>query len=140
MRLFIYRSYEIITASYFCVRHKSRREHNQHFKLLIFQAFLHFGTSHLLSTYRKTSLILIISFHLFLSSIEIQRTVIQTKYTTGFFPLSEKKRLLNLQKQQLQKNIFSSVHVMVTTCFDKCFLFHVITERHCFYTLRSLQC
>ena len=32
------------------------------------------------------------------------------------------------------KNFFSSVYVLVMTCFDKCFFFlHVITERHCFY-------
>ena len=42
------------------------------------------------------------------------------------------------------KDFFSNVHVTVTTCFDECFLFHVITEGHCvLYTfivaLRSLQ-
>ena len=28
------------------------------------------------------------------------------------------------------KYFFSSVYFIVTTCFDKCFLFHVITRRH----------
>ena len=28
------------------------------------------------------------------------------------------------------KNFFYNVYVTVTTCFDKCFLFHVITGRH----------
>ena len=31
------KSYEIIIVKYFCVRHKNRRKHNQHFKLLIFR-------------------------------------------------------------------------------------------------------
>ena len=52
------------------------------------------------------------SIHLFLSSGEIHRRVIQTKYTASFVTLSEKKRLTNLQKYQLQKNIFSSLHVV----------------------------
>ena len=47
------------------------------------------------------------SIHLFLSSGEIHRRVIQTKYTASFVTLSEKKRLTNLQKYQLQKNFFS---------------------------------
>ena len=31
------RSYEIVTGNCFCVRHKNRRKHNQHFKLLYFK-------------------------------------------------------------------------------------------------------
>ena len=30
------------------------------------------------------------------------------------------------------------VYVIDATCFDKCFLFHVITRRHCFYNRLSL--
>ena len=37
-------------------------QHNQHFKLLFFLTYLHFGTSNFLSACRKTSLILIIGF------------------------------------------------------------------------------
>ena len=47
------------------------------------------------------------------------------KYTTNFFTLSEKKPL--------------SVYIIDTTCYDECFLFHVITRRHYFYTNLSLQ-
>ena len=37
--------------------------------------------------------------------------------------LSKKKRLTNLQKDQLQK-----VHVIHTTCYDEYFLFSVVSE------------
>ena len=53
------------------------------------------------------------------------------KYTTSSFTLSEKKTLTNLQKKKLQKS-FSSVYGIGTTCFDECFLFHVMTGRHYF--------
>ena len=122
-----------ITTNYYCVRHKNRRKHNQHFKPLFFQAYLHFGTSNLLSTYRKTSLIRIISIHLVLLSLEIQRRVIQTKYTPSFFPLFKKEATPKPSNVATAKNIFSSVYILVTTCFDKCFLFHVITGRRYFY-------
>ena len=64
-----------------------------------------------------------------LSSLEIQKRVIQTKYTTSFFTLSEKKGPPNFQVATA-KNFFSSVYVIITTCFNKWFLLHVITGRH----------
>ena len=39
------RSYEIITVNYFCIHHKNRWKHNQHFELLYFKKELHFGKS-----------------------------------------------------------------------------------------------
>ena len=75
---FIDKFLKLLIRIIFCVRHKNRRKHNQQFKLLFFQAYLHFGTSNLLSTCRKTSLIRIISIHLVLSSLEMQRRVIQS--------------------------------------------------------------
>ena len=52
-----------ITANYFCVHCKNRRKHNQHFELLFFMINLHLGKfthdKFKLSTYRKTSLLLI---------------------------------------------------------------------------------
>ena len=56
-----WRNYEIITANYCCVRHKNRRKHNLHFKQLFFRAYLYFGKSNLLCTYRKTSLVVTIN-------------------------------------------------------------------------------
>ena len=34
-----------LAVNYFCVRHKNRRKHNQHSKLLFFNIILHFDTS-----------------------------------------------------------------------------------------------
>ena len=59
---------------------------------------LHFATSNVLSKHRKTSLVLVISIHLVLYSLEILTRVIHAKYTTSFSNLSEKKRLTILQK------------------------------------------
>ena len=73
-----------------------------------------------------------------LSLLEIQRRVIQTKYSTSFFTLSEKKWLPNIQKYNCKKFYSQYVCLIVSknvfiNCFDKCFLFYVITGRHCFY-------
>ena len=92
-----------------------------------------FGTSNLLSTYRKTSLILHISVHLVLSSLKIQRRVIPTKYTASFFHSVWKETSPKPWKVPTAKVSFSSVYVKVTICFDNGFLFHVTTRRHCFY-------
>ena len=46
-----------MTVNYFCVRHKNRRKHNQHFTLLFFKINLHFGTSDCISTYGKLNLL-----------------------------------------------------------------------------------
>ena len=123
---------------------QNRRKDDQHFELLLLMINLHFGTSNLLSTYKKTSLLLKSKIHLVLSFLKIQRRLIQNKYTASFVTLSEKKRLTNLQKYQLQENFFSSAYVTDTTFFDKCFLFHVITGGHYLLkkfivTLRSFQ-
>ena len=63
----------------FCVRHKNRQKHNQHFKPLFFKINLHFCHN---------------------------------------------------VCQYLHLDIFSlCVHVIGTTCFDECFLFHVLSGR-----------
>lgn len=123
------RSYKSITPSYFCVQLKNRPKHSQHFELL-FMINLQFATSNYLSTCGKTSLLLINSIYFVLFSLEIQKRITgqqetQTKYTTIFFTVSEKKRLTNLKNQQLRKN-FSPVCMLL---FRKCFLFYLITGR-----------
>ena len=85
-----------MTGNYFCVRHKSKRTRNQHFKLLYFKLNSHFGKSNYISACRKLNLLLINSICLVVSFLEVQRKLIQ--YTTSFFPLSQKKQLTNLQK------------------------------------------
>ena len=49
-----------------------------------------------------------------------------------FFYSFKKETTPKLLKEATAKNVFSSVYVVVTSCFEKCFLFHVITGRHCF--------
>ena len=41
----IYRSYEIITVNFLCIRHKNRQKPNQHSKLLLLKINLNFDTS-----------------------------------------------------------------------------------------------
>ena len=68
-----------MTRNYFCVRHKSRRTRNQHFKLLYFKLNSHFGKSNYISACRKLNLLLINSICLVVSFLEMQRKLIQSK-------------------------------------------------------------
>ena len=47
------RNDKIITGNNFCVRHKNRRKHNQHFKVLFLTINLQVITSNQIFTYRK---------------------------------------------------------------------------------------
>ena len=57
----------------FCVRHKNRREYNQHFKLLFFKINLFFFTPNQISTYGKQNLSLMNSNYLVFFTPEMQR-------------------------------------------------------------------
>ena len=48
------------------------------------------------------------------------------------FFLSLKRKDSQTFKRSRRKKIFSSVYVIGTTCFDECFLLHVITGKHHF--------
>ena len=52
-------------------------------------------------------------------------------YASSFLVLSEKETKTFKSRSKFQF-LFSSVYVIYTTCFDECFLFHVMTERHYF--------
>ena len=113
-------------------RHKNKRKHNQRFKTATF--------------YNKFTLCQI------KPNIYIQKTKFASRKQYLFCLLTsryaKKTRtdqsiphvfLLCLKRNDPQafksgscKNPFSSVHVIGTTCFDKCFLFYVVTGRHCF--------
>ena len=76
----IYRSYEIINESYFCVRHKNRREHNQHFKIAVFH--IKIQTLPNRNKYlhnRKLNLLLTSSIYSVLFPLEMQKGLEQTK-------------------------------------------------------------
>ena len=69
-------------------------------------------------------------FGLFFES-KSKRRLVQTNVHFKFFDLSESKRLTNLPAAA--KHFSSSVYVIDATCFDECFLFHVITGRRYFF-------
>ena len=96
------RSYEIITAYYFCTRHEKGKNTTSILNCFFLPSILTLWHIRL-SSYRKTSLIFTKSINLILSSLEIYRRVIHTKYTTRFFTLSEKKPLSNIQSSNCRK-------------------------------------
>ena len=79
------RSYEIITENYFCVRHKSRLKHDQHSKLPFFKLNSHFEISNQMSTCWELNLPPINTIYLIISSLEMQRRLIQIKVHYMFF-------------------------------------------------------
>ena len=100
------RSYEIINESYFCVRHKNKRKHNQYSKTAVFL------NKFLLCHIKPNSYIQKTKFasqkqYLFclLTSRNAKKHSNRLNYTTRFLTLSEKKRFTNLYKWQLQKPI-----------------------------------
>ena len=116
----------------FCVRHKKKQKHNQHFKLLFFTVKLLFVTPSQISTYRKLNLSLTSSIYLVFLTLEMQRKLKQTKVHHTFFYFVGKETTHKPLKVAAVKTLFSSVYVTGTTSFDECFLFYVITGRHHF--------
>ena len=63
----------------------------------------------------------------------MQRRLIQTKVYYQLLLYSVRKETSHKPwKVVVAKKSFPSVYIMDTTCFDECFLFRVITGRHCF--------
>ena len=92
---------------------------------------LHFGTSEQISTYGKINLLPIKSIYLVFSSRERKRRLIQTKiYYKLFYCL--KRNISKSFKSDSCKKSFPSMYIIDKTCFDLCFLFHVIIGRHYF--------
>ena len=58
--------------------------------------------------------------------------LIQTKVYCKLFYCLKKKTSHKPLKVATAKRSFSSVYIIHTTCFDECFLFHVIIGRHYF--------
>ena len=101
--VFVWRSYEIISENYFCIRHKNSRKHNQSFQLLFFKLNSPFCPSNHIHTCRKLNLLFINSIILSYPPYESKEESRRPKYTSSFLTLSESKRLTNLQKKQLHK-------------------------------------
>ena len=72
------------------------------------------------------------------NSLEMQRRLIQTKAYYKLFCSVWKETSRKPLKVAAAKKSFPSVCTIYTTCFDECFVFHVICGRHYFYTNLSL--
>ena len=117
------KDYEIITVKYFCVHDKIRWEHNQHFKLLFFRINTLSGTSNWISTYEKLNLFLINSVYVVISSLEMQRRLVQTKLYYKSFYSTSKETSHKASKVAAVKNPLPSVYVIGTVWFHECVLF-----------------
>ena len=92
----------------------------------------HFGTSEQMSTYGKLNLLPIKSIYLVFSSRERQTRPIQTKvYYKNFYSVWKETSHKPLIVAAAKKS-FPSMYIIDKTCFDLCFLFHVIIGRHDF--------
>ena len=123
---------------YFFVRHKNRRKHNQHFKLLFFKINLYYGTSDYIPTYGKLSLFPINS--IFWPSLleKCKEDWCRPKYTTSFHYSVSKEVFYKPLKVAAAKKAFPSVFIINTTWLDECFSFHAITANSIFYTNLSV--
>ena len=123
---------------YFFVRHKNRRKHNQHFKLLFFKINLYYGTSDYIPTYGKLSLFPINS--IFWPSLleKCKEDWCRPKYTTSFPYLVLKEASHKPLKVVAARKFFSDVFISDATCFDECFSFIAVTANSIFYTNLSL--
>ena len=63
--------------------------------------------------------------------MRMQRRLVLTKAFYKLFYSACTKTTYKPSKVAIGKKISSSVYVIGRTCFDKCFLFHVTTGRHC---------
>ena len=72
-------------------------------------------------------MLLINSICLVVSSPKCKEDSYRPKYTTSFFYSVSKETTHKTSKVAATKNFSSSVYVVDTTCFDECFLFHLIT-------------
>ena len=102
------------------------------FKRLFLTINLHFVTSKQIPTYIKLNLPLISSTYFVFLPLEVQKRLEQTKVYHVFSCFVWKETSHKPLKVPAAITLFSSVYVTVTTCFDECFLFYVITGRQYF--------
>ena len=114
------------------------------FMFYVFTINLHFVKSNQISTYRTLNLPLASSIYFVSLPLETQKRLKQIKVYHTFSYFVWKETTQKPLKVAAAKTLFSSEHVIGTTCFDKYFLFYVVTGRHCFswkfiVTLRLLK-
>ena len=108
--------------------HKVSRKPNQHSKLLFLK--INLDTSDWSSTYGKLNFYPITSIFFVIFSLEMRRRLLKTKMYYNLCYSVWKETLHKPLKVATAKKYFLSVHIIDTTCFDDCFLFHIITGRH----------
>ena len=81
-----------------------------------------------MSTYGKLNLLLINSIYVVFFSLEMRRKLMQIKIYYSFFSSAWKETSLKLLQVAPAKNLFPSVYVIGTTCFDEYFLIRVMIE------------
>ena len=85
-----------------------------------------------MSTYGKLNLLPIKSIYLVFSSRKRQIRLIEIKVYYKFFYSVWKETSHKPLKVTTAKNTFPNMYIIDRTCFDLCFLFHVITGKHYF--------
>ena len=90
-----------------------------------------------MSTYGKLNLLPIKSIYLVFSTRKRQIRLIQIKVYYKFFYSVWKETSHKPLKVTTAKNTFPNMYIIDRTCFDLCFLFHVITGKH--YFLRKFS-
>ena len=74
------------------------------------------------------------SIRLVFSFRKMQRRLVQTRvYDNLFYYISKEASHKTLNLATAKKS-FPSVFIIDVTCFDECFLFHVMTENSIFFT------
>ena len=122
-----------MTANYFCILYKSKRKHNQHSELLFLMINGYFDTPNYLHIEKQDyfSKTVIIWFYFPLKSEENL-----FRWVHYFLLICLKRSISQTFKSSNCEKFFSSMHVIVTTRFDKCFLFHVIAERQTLFFIK----
>ena len=100
------RYYKCYYKSYFCVCHKNRRKHSQHFKLLVFTINLRFVTSNQIPTYRETNFPLTSSIYLVFLPPEMQGRLKKDQRIPHVFLLCLKRNYPQTFKSGSSKNPF----------------------------------
>ena len=125
-------SYRIINKVTFVSPTKTGENKTNILKLLFFLINLHFVLLNQISPYRKLNLPLTSSVYFVFLPLEIQKRLQQTNVYHRFSYFVSKETTRKPLKVTAAKAVFPSVYGIATACFDKCFLFYVITGRHCF--------
>ena len=97
-----------------------------------FSQLMYTLTRNQISTYTKLNLSLTGSIYLVVLPLEMQKRLKQTKVYHMFFHFVWKEKTHKPLKVAAAKPLFSSECVIGKTCFDECFLFHIITGRYFF--------